>query len=145
MQILVSIVILLQLIVAEHSQAGEGRIVGLVLQTLLTGSNGILEVTAEVAGTGELVQIVGIDLADRNLLELVVGRLTVVSQHEDMTLDGVDADVRTCSLQLVELGSSSLGVDLTVDKRILVVRLHNCGVYGNSLFIEGCSLTAVVA
>ena len=66
-------IVVLQLVVAEHSQTGEGSVTWLVLQTLLTGCQSVLKVTLEIAGTCKLVQISLVELCNGHLLEFVVG------------------------------------------------------------------------
>ena len=61
-----------------------------------------------------------------------------------MTLDGLDADFRTVGLQLVELAGCSLGVNLTINQRILVVGLVVLRVGIDSLVVLGCCCTAIV-
>ena len=61
-----------------------------------------------------------------------------------MTLDGVNTDVGTLSLQLVELGGSTAGVNLTIYQSVLVVSLDELGVGIDSLVVLGCCCTTVV-
>ena len=61
-----------------------------------------------------------------------------------MTLDGLDADVGTVGLELVELAGCSLGVDLAVYEGVLIVGLIVLRIGINGLVVLGCCCTTIV-
>ena len=141
--IALSCIVVLQLVVSEHSDTVECWVTWLQLDTSLCSANSVSKVTSEVATTYELVQSKLVQLVDVSLNVVLISLLLIVSQHKDMSLECVNILIWALNLHLFQLLCCLSWADLTINHSPLLVTLWVLWVEGDSLVVVACSLTTI--
>ena len=141
--ICLSSIVILQLVVREHGQTVERWVAWLELDTSLSSTEGILEVTSEVTAAYELVECALVELSDVRLGVVLVSLLLIASQHIDMCSESVDILIGALCLHVLQLLSSLRGADLTIYHSPLFITLGVLGVEVDGLVVETCGLTTI--
>ena len=141
--VVLSCIVVLQLVVCEHSNTVECWVAWLQLDTCLSSAYGIGKVTSEVAATYKLVQTKLIQLVDVGFCIVLVCLLLIVSQHKDMPLECINILIWALNLHLFKLLCSLSWADLTINHSPLLVTLWVLWVEGDGLVVIACGLTTI--